>query len=158
MTVERVIGRCPIGFYGTLTLQALLDGIPRIIGLVDLPKMKFNIAKSKRQLDKLFVAYVMARDKHQCQWCGRTTGRMNVAHIIPRTVTMLRWEKVNALLLCVRCHWTFHENPLKSARWIEEGLGRDYADKMLEIARKPFKYSRAVYEKIKLEYSPKRYD
>lgn len=113
--------------------------------------MKFNLPRAKRKLDKIFKDYISNRDHNQCQSCGKTEGRMNVAHLIPRTVCSLRWSKINAVLLCFRCHIKWHESPLESAKWLEEKLGIVFINALLKQSKMPYKFTKELYEQTKKE-------
>ena len=44
-----------------------------------------NYVKSKRKEITLTRRKIIERDRHQCQYCGRTTGQMTTDHIIPKS-------------------------------------------------------------------------
>lgn len=102
--------------------------------------------KDKKKLDKLFADYIKKRDHNQCQWCGRTKGRMNCCHLIPRTVLSLRYAKHNALTLCFRCHMRWHENPLEAYQWLETKCGIEAINNLIQASRKSYVFNREEYE------------
>ena len=63
----------------------------------------------------------LARKQVTCEKCGRKDVKLDCAHVIPRTNKTLRWDPMNALSLCYRCHvrWA-HENPLEFTSWFEK--------------------------------------
>jgi len=72
-----------------------------------------------KKLDRLFSAVIHKRDEGKCQMCGAETGRMNCSHIYSRRCSALRWDLLNAILKCVRCHkydkLAWHQSPLSAA-------------------------------------------
>jgi hypothetical protein len=98
---------------------------------------KFKLTpKLKRKLDRLFSKFIHDRDK-VCQICGKT-GKLDTAHIIPRSCLLLRWHPDNAILLDPVCHkWgkdSFHQNPLYFSKWYVNKYGQDMVDKLLELS------------------------
>lgn len=70
----------------------------------------------KRQLDPIMSKLV--REKGFCERCGRQNGVMNWSHVIGRSNLTLRWDIMNALCLCYRCHLYFwHQEPIQAAIW-----------------------------------------
>lgn len=71
-------------------------------------KQKFNPAKARRRLLKLWSLAVRTLDQHQCQLCGRKDRRLNAAHIVPKAVCRdkrLWLALVNGVTLCAfPCH------------------------------------------------------
>ena len=111
--------------------------------------MKFNLAKTKRKLDRLFSGYVLARDKRICQWCGKTDGKMDCAHIIPRNILSLRWTPENAVTLCFRCHQIeWHTNPLAAVRWLESRYGSELVNKLLADSTSEFSFNQESAKEI----------
>lgn len=89
-------------------------------------------AKEKRKLDRQFSKNILSRDNRTCQWCGKASGKMDTAHIIPRSVIVTRWLEGNAICLCFRCHQIeWHNNPLKAVRWLENNFGVEYCNNLL---------------------------
>lgn len=73
----------------------------------------------REYLDKLWSIVVHARDKENCQLCGKQYGRMNAHHIFEKAHDRygragLRWDIDNGILLCWGfrgCHTTIHGDP-----------------------------------------------
>jgi len=82
---------------------------------------KWNAAKSKRKLDKLFSELIHLMDHNLCQRCGKSYGKLDTSHCIPRECLCLRWNTENAILLCPRCHKfgsaSWHKSPLEAVFW-----------------------------------------
>ncbi len=90
---------------------------------------------AKAKATKLHSLYVRTRDHFTCRWCGATKGngkQIQCAHIISRSISATRTDERNAVALCASCHWAQSKNPLVWARWLEDELGRDFLDELLE--------------------------
>lgn len=106
--------------------------------------MKYT-AKENRKRDRAFSQLILGKYNRTCRWCGKNTGKMDTAHIIPREYIPLRWDERNAVCLCFRCHKTkWHSNPLLAAEWIRSVLGDDHCNDLLIT----YKYDGAM-KKIK---------
>lgn len=71
-----------------------------------------------KKADKLFS--LLIREKGYCDWCGKSDGKLDCAHIVPRGNKTLRWNPINALPLCYRCHkWKWHSDPLAAMEWFK---------------------------------------
>ena len=78
-------------------------------------------------VDKVFSLWIRNKDK-TCQRCG-TNQNLQCAHIFSRTARSVRWEPLNALTLCYKCHlfWA-HKNPIEFTEFIRLRLGeKDFA-------------------------------
>ena len=66
---------------------------------------KFSKKTAKAALHKKWSLAVRTRDG-RCQWCGRTEGKMDAHHIVPKSVSLNagRYELENGMTLCFRCH------------------------------------------------------
>lgn len=73
----------------------------------------------RKQCDALFSKLI--REKGFCEKCGNTDYKLDCAHVIPRGNKTLRFDPMNALSLCHRCHrfWA-HSNPLEFTAWYKE--------------------------------------
>lgn len=74
-----------------------------------------------RELDRLAREVVLARDNHQCQYgvstnepCG---GRLEWAHVDSRRFRTTRWLPDNAMILCSRHHFLWHDRPVMMSDW-----------------------------------------
>lgn len=97
--------------------------------------MPTNYGKQdKAKATKLHSLYVRTRDGFTCRWCGSTKSegkQIQCAHIISRSISATRTDERNAVALCASCHWKQSKNPLVWARWLEEELGREHLDDLL---------------------------
>jgi len=114
---------------------------------------KFKLTPAlKRKLDRLFSAYIHARDNNTCQMCGKTDCKLDTAHIIPRQCLNLRWNELNAILLCPYEHkWaahSFHQNPLVFSQWYSKKYGETQIYHLLQLSDIPFDSSEANINKI----------
>ena len=109
------------------------------IALTKVKKFKLT-PKLKRKLDRLFSQYILKKYNRTCCRCGSVGIKVDTAHIIPRTVTHMRWMENNALCLCVKCHkWgkdAFHQNPLSFTMWFDSTYGRERIDQLLQMSIK----------------------
>jgi len=71
-----------------------------------------------KTLDDLFSP--MIREKGFCERCGSRVNKLNHAHVIGRANKALRYDILNAMCLCVHCHFWWHENPTESGLWFAE--------------------------------------
>lgn len=63
---------------------------------------------------------LLVREKGQCERCGSTYNMLNHAHVWGRANKTLRWDILNAMCLCVTCHFWWHEYPTESGLWFKE--------------------------------------
>ena len=122
---------------------------------------KWNPAKSKRKLDKLFSQLILTRDKRTCQWCGKNvdpvTGKqfkVDNSHCLPRELLIARWSKFNSVCLCFLCHkrrglHSWHGSPLDAVKWLREYWGDEHCDKLLELSQQPYEFTEA--EAVRIE-------
>jgi 5-methylcytosine-specific restriction endonuclease McrA len=104
--------------------------VPRIIRLLGYDRLPAQIVKLNRR--NLF-----ARDRNQCQYCGRTfaTSELSIDHVVPRAQSGGdSWE--NLVCSCVRC------NARKGGRTPDEAGMR--------LVRKPVKPKRNPLIAIRL--------
>jgi hypothetical protein len=90
---------------------------------------------AKAKATKLHSLLVRTRDGFRCRWCGvhKDDGKqIQCAHIISRSISATRTDEKNAVALCASCHWKQSKNPLVWARWLEDELGREPLDDLLE--------------------------
>ena len=75
----------------------------------------------KRKALKEWSLKVRERDKHKCQMCG-STKHLNAHHIIPKEFAETRFELMNGITLCVRCHKfglkSAHKNGFYFVTWL----------------------------------------
>jgi len=80
----------------------------------------------KNKCDKEFS--LLVRSLGYCQKCGTSQIQLHCAHIFSRKYSVTRFDLMNVLCLCARCHRWAHDNPAEWIRFIDkEFLGRvDY--------------------------------
>lgn len=85
--------------------------------------LKLNVKKAKKELDTLFSRFIRNRDSI-CQKCLRTKATQ-AAHIFSRGRLSTRWDKGNAIGLCLYCHiyWA-HREPVEFTLWIINRIGK----------------------------------
>jgi hypothetical protein len=114
--------------------------------------MKWNAARSKRKLDRIFSKIVLGKYKRVCQWCGKSDCKIDCSHIIPREILITRWNLDNAVALCFGCHkrrgTSWHGSPLVAGRWIEQKLGKEHCDNLIKISLEPYVFDEAEARKI----------
>jgi hypothetical protein len=79
-------------------------------------------------MDKKISQYVKTRDGNKCAYCGDDLMRLDVHHIVRRSVYALRWDAKNLISLCMVCHAWAQERPVQFMEWLSFvwGLDRDY--------------------------------
>lgn len=109
--------------------------------------MKWNPAKAKRKLDRLFSQIILGKYNRICQWCGAIDKKCDTSHVIPREILSLRWTEGNAIALCFSCHkkrgTSWHGSPLVSGRWIENKLGKEHCDSLISASVQPYVFNEA---------------
>lgn len=83
-------------------------------------RKKRTITQWINRLDKLWTLAI--RSNNVCNRCYREQG-LQAAHINSRINKSTRWDLENGLLLCVRCHFWAHQNPLDFTEFVKSRLG-----------------------------------
>ncbi len=85
-------------------------------------KGKTERDKTVRALDAITPKIVKLRDVRQCQRCGSfpDVRGCHWAHIYGRSDFRLRWDLLNALVLCYGCHQWFDSNGREGPDWHAE--------------------------------------
>jgi hypothetical protein len=78
---------------------------------------------------------LLIREKGQCEKCGSRINMLNHAHVVGRGNRALRWDIMNAMCLCVSCHFWWHEQPVESGLWFKEKYPERYGYLMREKNR-----------------------
>ena len=73
--------------------------------------------------DALFSQYIRTRDGWACRVCGSPL-RIQCGHIISRRYHAVRFDPMNAVALCGRCHMKYTRNPLAWEAWVEDRFPR----------------------------------
>lgn len=111
---------------------------------------KWNAAKAKRHLDRLWSEIVRKRDGC-CTFCGRTEGKLDANHIMSRRHTATRWDVRNGNSLCFTCHRRFHDDPAWGIRQVIELIGQDLYDELYAKAHQIKPFDRVFYEVMRVE-------
>lgn len=75
-----------------------------------------------RQLDDVTRKIIRIRDEFKCQRCGSPgKGKQcpDWAHIYGGRRYYMRWDFLNAILLCAGCHRWWHDNPRLAKDWFD---------------------------------------
>ena len=90
-----------------------------------------KLKKLRKKCDELWQQIIRSRGK--CEKCGNIKA-LNAAHIISRNNRHTRWEILNGLALCVKCHFWAHQNSLEFVEWVKGYLGRANYQKLRKMA------------------------
>ena len=73
----------------------------------------------KAWLDALCRTVVKERDGWQCQKCNEHVQGIDAhwSHVEPRRVNTTRWDLLNSLCLCSKCHAWWHAHPFLAFIW-----------------------------------------
>lgn len=117
---------------------------------------KSDRQKLIEECDDLFRELINKRDK-VCRICG-TTKNLQVAHIFSRSRKSVRWNPLNAVLLCVKHHLFYaHREPMLFAEDVKRMLGKDY-EGLRRQAETPARGQDLALEKIYLTNELEKYD
>jgi hypothetical protein len=99
-------------------------------------KRKKNI--QNKLLDTLWSKAVKILDNNKCVHCG-SSEHLNSHHIIGRRNFAVRWEVINGVTLCPKCHvysskFSAHQTPTIFTDWIKEKKGLDWYDELIELS------------------------
>jgi hypothetical protein len=124
-------------------------------------KKKFNPAKAKRKLDRLFSELILGRDERTCLWCGKneaTEGervKIDNSHIIPRECLRLRWSPENSVALCFGCHKrrgiSWHSSPLVAVKWLRLALGDNHCEALILASVEEFSFNQETAVQVENE-------
>lgn len=103
--------------------------------------------------DAIFSDLIRERAGWVCERCGvyvpeGERQRLHCSHIISRKYRRLRWEPLNAVAHCAKCHAYLTDRPNEFGRWVEDYLGRPHSDRLTELSQEIGKYSKPVLEDI----------
>ena len=116
----------------------------------------FKAKPFKQWLDHLCAVVVKTRDDFTCQiqrpGCsgGMSPGDRNCqwCHIISRTANKTRWDLLNAVTGCGRCHQWAHANPAEFGLWFVNKYPHRW-DHLCEIGQEPNKtWKQADFEEV----------
>ena len=114
-------------------------------------KGKGSVKVWTKKADIVFSLYIRARDGNVCQWCG-TTKKLQCAHIVPRTIKLLRWDERNAIALCLRCHlYKAHKDPILFHEFLEANFRENYSfvqkERYKDMAKITVDYLHGTYDR-----------
>jgi 5-methylcytosine-specific restriction endonuclease McrA len=78
--------------------------------------------KLTKACDDLLRVVIRLRDEDTCQWCGKhVEGEdSHPHHIIRRAHSLyLRWDLLNLVLLCKKCHAKYHHRETDGLPWFQ---------------------------------------
>jgi 5-methylcytosine-specific restriction endonuclease McrA len=117
-----------------------------------------NLKTRKKQMITLACKIVHARDKW-CQFCGRSDGKLDASHCIPRS---RGWRYAvdlqNIILLCSTCHRIWHQEPQRGTELLTRKRPRidDYT-RVLHYETKPVRVAEAQAKADFLNKTADRY-
>ena len=103
-----------------------------------------------RDCDNLFRKIIYSRDKCSCQRCKATAKQLNCSHFYSRSIKVLRWNQLNAVCLCVGCHFWGHQNPLEFSEWYKNHIGLNAFNNLTLSRSNRFRTSESNLEIMKL--------
>ena len=131
-------------------------------------RKKKTIAKLKKELDKVFNAFIRKRDSEDdvflCISCGfqqtedsvsveyKPVSQMHAGHFYAGTFTATRWDERNVNGQCVGCNTFKHGNLLEYRKGMLAKYGQKVLDELEELHNKPFKLDRQWLEERIVHY------
>ena len=120
-------------------------------------KKQKTIASLKKQLDKVFNAFIRDRDYMgrggcHCISCDAwvKVGDGHASHFYAATFTRTRWDERNVNVSCIRCNVFLHGNLIGYCRGMRGKYGQAVMDELEELHNQPFKLDRQwLEERIK---------
>lgn len=94
--------------------------------------------------DKAFSEFIRKRDNYTCQKCGSkhepNSKGLHCSHHFSRRYYNIRFDPNNAIALCHNCHnYWYQKDVPEAARWLEQKLGKDKIDRLIELKNQPQK-------------------
>lgn len=106
---------------------------------------KWNAAKAKRHLDRLWAELVKRRDM-TCRVCQRTYGVHNAHHINSRSHIATRWDLRNGVLLCFQHHQKAHNDIPWGNETCRRIIGEPLFSELFALAHTIKPFDRVLYE------------
>lgn len=101
--------------------------------------------------DDLLRLVVRARDENRCQWCNKYVegSDSHPHHIIHKGGSLyLRWDLLNVVILCKKCHSKYHHRETDGLPWFQRTFPARWA--YLEpLKNKLTDWRKADYERIR---------
>jgi hypothetical protein len=111
------------------------------------------MAKIRRcPADAAFSSAIRMARNNTCEHCKRTDGKMEAAHIYGRSNKSVRWDTLNILCLCFRCHLDFTANPLDFETWLKRYVGQGYLDILNEKRHQIQKDTKTYRKEVAAHY------
>ena len=86
---------------------------------------KVSKTNQRKKADALFSKWIRRRDKW-CQMCNKTEN-LQCSHVIGRLNHRLRYDPMNAIALCYRCHLQiWHRELLVAITWFQKKFPKRY--------------------------------
>lgn len=89
-----------------------------------------------RKKDKEFFQWLKKDRGEKCERCGRSAVSQKIylqpSHIYSRSWISLRFEPLNVVLKCAKCHWWWSKNPVDGVLWLMEYYG---SEKFLQLVQ-----------------------
>jgi hypothetical protein len=99
------------------------------------------------KLDKIWSKLIKHRDGYKCLNCG-STENLNSMHIHSRNFRSTRWEIINGITGCAKCHMMFHLRPLEFCEFVKKTIGEGAYLALLQASAKGVQMNRMKYEEI----------
>lgn len=123
-----------------------------------MPKKQKSLSKLKKDLDRVFNAYIRKRDSEDgfflCISCGfietkdsvsvhyKPVSQMHAGHFYAGTFTRTRWDERNVNGQCAGCNTFKHGNLLEYRKGILAKYGQEVLDELETLHNQPFKLDR----------------
>ena len=79
----------------------------------------------------------LMREAHpSCEVCGKTTS-LQVHHLVKKYYhkSLLRFTPENLIVVCGKCHFNFHSNPICTIEWFQRNRFEDYNKILNKLGR-----------------------
>ena len=107
-------------------------------------RRKESARTARNKADAAWSQYVRARDRHTCQYCGRTDRLMNAHHVMIREFSATRCDPDNGVTVCgMPCHTqVMHGQPNLAEAFYYRHLGPEL---LAEVRRRGYEGVGAKY-------------
>ena len=94
-----------------------------------MPKRKPKKKTLENKCDALWREII--KRNGTCDWCGKSSGKLDAHHVMGRGRKSLRWDLRNGVALCFRCHRLKAHSPSAKdvqeyLNWVEEYKADDW--------------------------------
>lgn len=114
---------------------------------------KCTLKSLKTKTDKVLTPYIVKKHP-RCLLCRRNS-KVAHHHVRKSRCAALRYEEINLIPLCQRCHFVLHKNESYWASKIVVIKGVLWFKKLDTIRKNKVKFSRTFYEKVISKYTKK---